>query len=1823
MFTATVDAATTSVVMPPVADAYVQGGSYANHLRGDDVVLQCKTSVTPSYTRESFLRFDLSSITNRVVSATLRLKVSTTNGAGDTHAAYLVGDDTWIESTLSWHNKPAIGALMDSAINPNVSEWLELDVTGYVENQRTSDGLFSTAIVSDGEVLVSYHSREGAVGDRPQLVVYTEYDNNFENFLVEQSYTTLPNSWTFLADKGGDYQIGMAWIAVVNGSDAIVEIFKNESEQLKALYAPSGEVTRFEMRIEGVSPGDTITVKVTPGSGTYRVGYQIAFGTPTFVGLPMFDVASYGAVGDGVTDDYAAIQNAVIAAKTAGGGIVTFDGAKTYRVIGDTSNSNIDNVFDLEDTSNIKMQGNGATLMLRPPDKLASIRRSENIQVDGFVVDYDPYPYYQGTITNIDVANRTIDITVPARYSIPAVGANTLPDSAPFFGRYFVPDGPGLRTGSGENIYIESMATNGDPRQIRLQVPEKANGVNMQPRLQNAVDDGATEMVVPDLLYGQRGNYTILVTDSARVTVSNILMYQAPHYGPCPMRNVGPVTFSNVDLLMKNPETELYWSWRGGYSYVQSSRWGYMIEDGDWHASAFYDDLFAFFTRRQDVMAVSGKTLTLEMGESAYLYAAGDWVSIWTEGQTHLRGMLRITAVGAEDPNGYFEVTLESHLPGIVVDDVVINEELYNRDTIVRNCTSTDVGTKCGTTRLRTTVHFIDCDFEDVHLSTEFDEQFHPTRARSFVLEDSVVGSVDYAKVNLRSAINPKIINTTLDGTQVYGLDANSITLDSVDWINMIGDIIDLDNSRNAWLFGSTTRNGNGANLANYVTVDGTSSINYVAPANYPPSAPPSSGPITLPTPPVLSLVWETGGIALDWTDVAGAARYTVYRSSQKGGPYESLLNTTASNHIDINVIHGNDYYYVVTAIAHAGNASVYSNEIVVVSAKIGVALMAVADAYVKGGSSVNGNYGLLTELKCKTDNGNETFSRESYLRFDLSALSGHVVSAHLRLKVASTDGDNDSHGVHFVSDDSWGETTIKWNNKPAAGALLDVISAPAFGEWLTLDLLSQVTAELGGDQVISAVVISDGTDLITYHSREAGVDDQPQLVVVTSNVATPVVPTGLVVTHNCSGNAMLDWADQSGDGVVSYGVYRSATAGGSYTHLINTDLNHYVDSDIVASQTYVYAVTAINGSGLASGMSSEATYDDTADLHCFTTIADQWDILYSPEHLIALGNAWLNGSWLQPTMVPKLMRPIKSETVYLTIPYLEWTNDGVKPCPGHFTIQIDDAMDFTTLIDEDTLPAFLNFYSPDFALAQDDTYYWRVRYIDENGFKSPWSDVSAFTIGHPYVVDVLTSDDWSEIQTKFTQVADYGNTHLQAGELRFPINHSFSLTQDPADDYLLYEPGKDNFIINGRGSTLTIRATIATVPPRCGFLLLDSQDHIQVKDITIDYENDSLCQFGGVISNLDKNNDTFTVTVDPAVYGNFTEAAAVSEGYALSGAHQQNITSQGVGYDTVETWAQADQGNNTYNFTGSTGFGYVRDALNNGDYFVSAPVPDRGGDIISLFNNVTDFVANNVTTLASRGRYFVARGSGCLYARSINNHFIRSGGRIMGSASGGVNHFSGYGWYENNTFEYTRDDAVHIGGGEAADPLASNMVFRNNTVTGAFRNSCWVHTDRSWITGNTIAYAGNVGINISGQSQSASECRMMDVGLIENNQIIHPAWRGIMSRTTLDQGNTAPDPVTGYYSQYLTIINNTITDHQKDEGMFLTYLKDCTVSNNTIENTSSAWSVYTDPALQIGIYSANAINVSGIGNIVTDTRIDPSEHLVIDNGTTTNVILE
>ncbi|WP_077340413.1 DUF7594 domain-containing protein [Pseudocolwellia agarivorans] len=101
-----------TINIPVIADAYVQSGNFGENNYGATKDLYVKLG-GGSYTREALLKFDLSAVKNKVISANLRLNAA----AGGTNVKWpvkAIADDNWLESTVTWNNKPASGAVLDT-----------------------------------------------------------------------------------------------------------------------------------------------------------------------------------------------------------------------------------------------------------------------------------------------------------------------------------------------------------------------------------------------------------------------------------------------------------------------------------------------------------------------------------------------------------------------------------------------------------------------------------------------------------------------------------------------------------------------------------------------------------------------------------------------------------------------------------------------------------------------------------------------------------------------------------------------------------------------------------------------------------------------------------------------------------------------------------------------------------------------------------------------------------------------------------------------------------------------------------------------------------------------------------------------------------------------------------------------------------------------------------------------------------------------------------------------------------------------------------------------------------------------------------------------------------------------------------------------------------------------------------------------------------------------------------------------------------------------------------------------------------------------------
>ncbi|RAJ80035.1 putative secreted protein (Por secretion system target) [Chitinophaga dinghuensis] len=179
------------------------------------------------------------------------------------------------------------------------------------------------------------------------------------------------------------------------------------------------------------------------------------------------------------------------------------------------------------------------------------------------------------------------------------------------------------------------------------------------------------------------------------------------------------------------------------------------------------------------------------------------------------------------------------------------------------------------------------------------------------------------------------------------------------------------------------------------------------------------------------------------------------------------------------------------------------------------------ADAFVRDASYAGINYGTASTLVVKKD-GNSGYSRISYIKFDLKAL-GNVNTAKLRLNIvgAGTAITGTQWQVWKADDDSWTETGINWNNKPAAVTQVASVQGKKTGyvEW---DITNQVIQEMTGDKILSLVIqssVSGQTNDATFSAREnADATIRPVLLVYPDSIPPAITTPDTIHALNDTG---------------------------------------------------------------------------------------------------------------------------------------------------------------------------------------------------------------------------------------------------------------------------------------------------------------------------------------------------------------------------------------------------------------------------------------------------------------------------------------------------------------------------------------------------------------------------------------------------------------------------------------------------------------------------------------------------------------------------------
>jgi acid phosphatase type 7 len=237
------------------------------------------------------------------------------------------------------------------------------------------------------------------------------------------------------------------------------------------------------------------------------------------------------------------------------------------------------------------------------------------------------------------------------------------------------------------------------------------------------------------------------------------------------------------------------------------------------------------------------------------------------------------------------------------------------------------------------------------------------------------------------------------------------------------------------------------------------------------------------PTAPSNLTATATGSqVALSWTassDNVGVAGYDVLRNG-------TVIATPPSNsYTDATVSPNTTYTYVVRARDAAGNVSDPSNTATVTTPPPPTVLTFTpsADAYVEAANPTS-TFG--SGATIQVDNSPV---KHFLVKFTVTGVGGRTVtSAKLRLHCvdpATSGGD-----FHRLLDTSWSETSVNWNNAPAAEpAVFASLGSVVAGNWYEVNL-----PFVTGDGTYAIRVTSTSTNGADYSSKDGAFP--PQVVV-------------------------------------------------------------------------------------------------------------------------------------------------------------------------------------------------------------------------------------------------------------------------------------------------------------------------------------------------------------------------------------------------------------------------------------------------------------------------------------------------------------------------------------------------------------------------------------------------------------------------------------------------------------------------------------------------------------------------------------------------------
>ena len=408
-------------------------------------------------------------------------------------------------------------------------------------------------------------------------------------------------------------------------------------------------------------------------------------------------VKSFGAKGDGVTDDAAAIYKAVSALCSAPkGSVLEFEKGKTYYYKDNAAPTNA--VFYLKNNNCITIKGNGAIIKLGgTKNYYADISGCKDIAIEGLSFDYAEYKpaFMASAVRDVNLSEGSAVVT--ADRDIHLENGESYPAGELY--------GAVATEQSRHHMYLfKYEMLDSKKREVKIYF-DKSNALTMS-RLNN--DYIYTYgFVLPMPFTGNKIERGFSVSGNENFTMKNVNIYSVPKHVFSLQYNKGSFLFNNVKVVRAPYDKNLkYTSWADCYHLLHNrAKFKWIKCKNEWN----FDDVFNISAVTHNVTQVYSQKefrMVSATRESTDSVIPGDTLCIINTKTGALIGRTKVKSVIADDGKSV-RVKMVEELPLLKAGE---NIYLWVDDTVAPGSEFVNCDFD-GTFRARSDLKFTNCRF--------------------------------------------------------------------------------------------------------------------------------------------------------------------------------------------------------------------------------------------------------------------------------------------------------------------------------------------------------------------------------------------------------------------------------------------------------------------------------------------------------------------------------------------------------------------------------------------------------------------------------------------------------------------------------------------------------------------------------------------------------------------------------------------------------------------------------------------------------------------------------------------------------------------------------------------------------------------------------------------------------------------------------------------------------------------------------------------------------------------------------------------------------